>query len=161
MKELLERITSYNLFNYLFPGVLFVVFSKGITTYSFVQENLIVGAFVYYFIGLVVSRFGSLLMEPFLKKLEFIKFSDYKEFISASKKDPKIDLLSEANNMYRTLSSLFILLLLLKFYELVESKLPILKNWNSYILIAMLLFMFLFSYRKQTYYITKRVQGES
>ena len=161
MKELLDKITSYNLFNYLFPGVLFAVFSKEITAYSFVQENLIIGAFVYYFIGLGVSRFGSLFIEPFLRKLSFLKFSDYKEFISASKKDPKIDLLSESNNMYRTLSSLFILLLLLKFYEFIESKLPILKDFNSYILVAMLLFMLLFSYRKQTHYITKRVQGES
>lgn len=158
MKELLEKITSYNLFNYLFPGVLFAVFSKEITTYSFLQENLIIGAFVYYFIGLVVSRFGSLLVEPFLKKLSFLKFANYKEFVSASKKDPKIELLSEANNMYRTLSSLFILLLLLKIYEFIESKFLILRDWNSYIFIVILLSIFLFSYRKQTNYIIKRVQ---
>ena len=161
MKELLDKISSYNLFNYLFPGILFAVLSNEITTYSFLQENLIIGIFVYYFIGLVISRFGSLLIEPILRKLSFLKFADYKEFISASKKDSKIELLSEINNMYRTLSSLFILLLLLKLYELIESKLPILKDCNSYIILVLLLFMFLFSCRKQTNYITKRIKSNN
>lgn len=159
MKDLLDKLSSYNLFNYLFPGVLFAVLSKEITTYSFLQENLVTGAFVYYFIGLVVSRFGSLLIEPILRKLSFLKFADYKDFISASQKDSKIELLSEINNMYRTLTSLFILLILLKIYELIESKFLILKDWNSYILLALLLFMFLFSYRKQTNYIIKRIKS--
>lgn len=159
MKELLDKISSYNLFNYLFPGILFAVLSKEITTYSFLQENLIIGGFVYYFIGLVVSRIGSLIIEPILRKLSFLKFADYKDFISALQKDSKIELLSEINNMYRTLTSLFILLILLKVYELIESNLPILKDWNSYILLALLLFMFLFSYRKQTTYIIKRIKS--
>ncbi len=159
MKELLDKISSYNLFNYLFPGILFAVLSKEITTHSFLQENMIIGVFVYYFIGLVISRIGSLILEPILRKLSFLKFADYKDFISASQKDSKIELLSEINNMYRTLTSLFVLIILLKVYELIESKLPILKDWNSYILIALLLFMFLFSYRKQTNYIIKRINS--
>lgn len=158
MKELLDKISSYNIFNYLFPGILFAVISKEITAYSFLQDNFIIGAFVYYFIGLVVSRFGSLFIEPLLKKLSFLKFADYKDFVSSSKKDAKIELLSEINNMYRTLSSMFALLLLLKLYELIESKAPILKDWSTYILLALLLVMFLFSYRKQTNYITKRIK---
>lgn len=68
MKDLLDKISSYNLFNYLFPGILFAVISKEFTSYSLLQDNLIVGAFIYYFIGLVVSRFGSLVIEPASKK---------------------------------------------------------------------------------------------
>lgn len=159
MKDLLDKLSSYNLFNYLFPGVLFAVLSKEITTYSFLQENLITGVFVYYFIGLVVSRFGSLLIEPILRKLSFLKFADYKDFISASQKDSKIELLSEINNMYRTLTSLFILLILMKVYGMIESKLSILREWHVYILLALLLIIFLLSYRKQTNYITERINS--
>ena len=159
MKELLDKISSYNLFNYLFPGALFAVISNKTTTYSFLQENFIVGLFVYYFIGLVASRFGSLLIEPTLKKIAFLKFADYNEFVSASKKDTKIDLLSEVNNMYRTLCSMFTLLLLLKIYELIDSKIPALKDWNTHFLLLVLLIMFLLAYRKQTNYITKRIKS--
>jgi hypothetical protein len=69
MKDLIEKLSSYNLFNYLFPGVIFAVISEKMTSYSFLQDDIIVGVFVYYFIGLVVSRFGSLFLEPVLKKI--------------------------------------------------------------------------------------------
>jgi len=159
MKDLLEKLSSYNLFNYLFPGIVFVVILKGTTSYSLLQENLVIGVFVYYFVGLVISRFGSLVIEPFLRKLTFLKFADYKEFVDASKKDEKIEVLSEVNNMYRTLCAMFILLIILKFYEWMETKAPIIKDWSNWIVITLLLFMFLFSYRKQTQYITKRIKA--
>ncbi len=161
MKELLDKISSYNLFNYLLPGVLFVIILDKFTTYSFVQDNLIIGAFVYYFVGLVISRFGSLVIEPILKKNHFLKFADYTNFVSASKKDLKIEILSEINNMYRTLFSMFVLLLLFSAYQSFELKFPNLGQWNPYIVIILLLVMFLFSYRKQTEYIKKRIEANN
>lgn len=157
MKEILDKLSSYNLFNYLFPGILFAIFAEEITHYSFIQPDLIIGAFLYYFIGLVVSRFGSLVIEPFFKKVGLLKFADYEEFITAAKKDSKIEVLSEANNMYRTLSSVFISLLILKIYELIEAKVQILSVWSLYILVVLLLVIFICSYKKQTKYIFKRI----
>ena len=161
MKEALEKISSYNLFNYLLPGVLFSVILKQLNIYSFVQEDHIIGAFVYYFIGLVISRFGSLIIEPLLKKVSFLKFADYKDFVSASNKDPKVNILSEANNMYRTFSSMFVLLLLFKLYKIAEYYYPALKEWNLLILTILLLSMFLYSYKKQTNYIEKRIKANN
>jgi len=159
MNDLLSKISSYNLFNYLLPGVLFVFILKNISGYSFIQENIIVGAFIYYFIGLIVSRFGSLVVEPLLKKISFLKFTDYKDFVVASKEDDVINTLSEANNMYRTFCSLFILLLLFKIYGIIALKFPWLCVYNIYILLILLLIMFLLSYQKQTKYITKRIKS--
>lgn len=118
------------------------------------------GAFVYYFIGIIISRFGSLVIEPILKKFSFIKLADYEEFVSASKNDPKITILSETNNMYRTFSSMLILLSLLKLYELIGYKLPVLEENNVLVLIVLLFIMFVYSYRKQTNYITKRIRSK-
>lgn len=159
MKEILDKITSYNLFNYLLPGVIFVVILDKFTIYSLTQENLVIGAFVYYFIGLVISRFGSLIIEPFLKLVSFLKFSDYADFVSASKTDPKVEAFSEVNNMYRTFTTMFVLLLLLKGYESLSIKIPILSEYTPLILVVGLFIMFLFSYKKQTGYITKRVKA--
>ncbi len=64
MKELLDRLSSYNLFNYLLPGVVFAIVAKSVTSYNFLQDDIFVGAFTYYFIGLVVSRVGSTILEP-------------------------------------------------------------------------------------------------
>lgn len=157
MKNLLDKISSYNLFNYLLPGIIFSVLAGKLTHRSFIQEDIVVGAFVYYFIGLVISRFGSLIIEPILRRVSFLKFAGYKDFVAASREDEKLEILSEANNTYRTLSALFVILLLLILLEPIENIYPTIKNWNTIILVILLLIMFLFSYRKQTEYITMRV----
>ncbi len=158
MKEILSKISSYNLFNYLLPGVIFAIIASKTARYSFIQQDIVTGLFLYYFIGMVVSRFGSLVIEPLLKKLSFLQFANYKDFVVASKNDKKIELLSEVNNTYRTLCSLFTLLLLLKLYEKIESYCSVLKDYNAFILTILLLAMFLLSYRKQTSYIAKRIK---
>jgi sterol desaturase/sphingolipid hydroxylase (fatty acid hydroxylase superfamily) len=159
MKDILNKLSSYNIFNNLFPGILFVLIADVITSYSFIQKDIVLGIFLYYFIGLVISRIGSIIIEPFLKFTSFIHFKDYKDFVKAEKEDPKIDLLSEVNNMYRTLCSLFLMLLLLLVFEKIAMIWAFL-NYNSLIiLIIALLVLFMFSYRKQSKYISDRIDS--
>lgn len=160
MNELLAKISSYNLFNYLLPGVLFVALAEIWTSYSFSQENLLIAAFVYYFIGMVISRVGSLIIEPLLKRVKFVEFAEYADFVKVSSADTKIEILSEANNSYRTLSALFVSLGVLKIFSLVGAKFPSLVGWGDSTLIVLLLILFLYSYRKQTAYITKRIRAK-
>ena len=74
MNELLSKLSSYNLFNYLLPGVVFSITVEAWTTYSITRGDLLSDAFVFYFAGLVISRIGSLLVEPALKKAAFRYF---------------------------------------------------------------------------------------
>jgi len=157
MKEIIDKISSYNLFNYLLPGVLFVVISDKFTNYSFIQENIIIGVFVYYFAGLVISRVGSLIIEPIFRKINFLNFANYSDFVIVSKKDQKIEIFSETNNMYRTFCSVFILILLVKLYESFGSSISFFVQYELHILVLSLLVIFLLSYRKQTQYINNRI----
>jgi hypothetical protein len=157
MTDLIQKISSYNLFNYLLPGILFSVALEKFGLVAFDHENLVIEAFVFYFIGLSISRFGSLITEPILKKIKFLKFALYKDFISASKKDPQIEIFSEANNTYRTLTSMIILLILLKAYSEFELLFPMLIAWRLWFLLVLLFIIFLYSYKKQTDYISKRI----
>ena len=159
MKDIIDKISSYNIFNYLFPGVLFVIIAKHLTDYNFVQEDNLLGAFLYYFIGMVISRFGSVIIEPILKKMKFLKFREYNRYVNASKKDPKLELLSEVNNTYRTLNSMMISLLFLKIYNSIETKFEFDSSVSLIILTILVFILFIFSYRKQTNYITKRIDA--
>ncbi len=159
MKDLLDKLSSYNIFNYLFPGVVFVVLASKLTSYNFVQQDILVGAFLYYFIGLVISRIGSIFIEPILKFIKFLKFADYKRFVKASKIDTRIDTLSEVNNMYRTICSLFLILIAIKGFEWLSLKWLFLAERKIETLTVSLFLLFLFSYRKQTNYITKRIDA--
>lgn len=160
MNELLNKLSSYNVFNYLLPGIVFSFLASEMFHYPVPQRDIFTGAFLCYFLGLVVSRFGSLVIEPLLKFFSFVKFAEYEDFVAASQKDSKLEVLSEVNNTYRTLASLFALLLLLKLYVGFEDKVaPNLKKWDFTFLGILLLLMFLFSYRKQTSFITKRIKA--
>lgn len=159
MKEIIEKISSYNIFNYLFPGVVFAILATKFTDLNLTFDNLFLGAFAYYFIGLVISRFGSVFIEPFLKLTRIVKFEDYIDFVAVSKSDNKLEILSEANNMYRTLVSMFLLLFLIFGFNILADKWEFLKNNQDIILLTFLFFLFLLSYRKQTNYITKRIKA--
>lgn len=159
MKDLFDKLSTYNIFNYLLPGVVFVAISDSITRYSLVQEDLLIAIFLYYFVGLVISRIGSIIIEPILKKVKFLHFSLYREYVCASEKDKLIVTLSEANNMYRTFCALFLCLLLLKLYETIAVLFPCINEWTPIITVSGLLLLFVFSYKKQTTYISERVNN--
>lgn len=157
MKEIVTKLTTYNIFNYLFPGVLYAFFIKEFFSINIIQKDLLIGFFVYYFIGSVISRIGSIFIERVLKKINFIKFVNYSDFISASQKDSKIKELSEQNNMYRTLLSLFFCLLITKLIILGTAKIEWLKEHLIIITLSSLFLIFLFAYKKQTKYVTDRI----
>lgn len=157
MKDIIEKLSSYNIFNYLLPGILFMALGDQLTSFSLIQNNLFVGMFLFYFVGMIISRIGSLTVEPFLKCIGFVRFSSYNDYVEASKSDPKLELFSEQNNVYRTLCSLSILLILLKIYDKNKDLLPWNTDTSFLILMAGILVLFLFSYRKQTKYIVHRV----
>lgn len=157
MENIIEKLSSYNIFNYLLPGVIFVVFCKQYADIDIVQDDILVGFFLYYFIGLIISRVGSLVIEPLFKQVGFIKLASYENYLKASKDDPKIDVLNEMNNVYRTLIALFIISLATLGYKYAASAFPPLERYAGYIWSIFLLVLFLCSYSKQSRYITKRV----
>jgi len=159
MKDILEKLSTYNIFNYLLPGVIFVIIAREFSGCNFIQNEIVLSAFLYYFIGMIISRFGSLIIEPFLKKIAFLKFEDYKNYVITSKKDTKIELLSEVNNTYRTICSMCVMLIILNIYSVFNSNKNVSIEPDFYIIISIILIMFLFAYRKQTNYITKRIQS--
>ncbi len=159
MKEIIEKLSSYNIFNYLLPGIVFSILTSKFTSTNLIFDNLVIGVFLYYFIGLVISRVGSVIIEPLLKWIKFLKFADYKDFVSVSKTDNKLEILSEANNMYRTFVSMFSILFLIIGFQRLSEFFIIFKNNQDLILLAVLFVLFLFSYRKQTDYITKRIKA--
>jgi len=158
MNDFLDKISSYNLFNYLFPGVVFCLIVDKYFSYTLIQDDIVVGVFLYYFVGLIISRIGSIIIEPILKKIGFVKFAEYKDFISASKNDPKIEVLSEINNMYRTIISLFISIGFVAIFETLKTKWPFIDTFSIEIIITVIIIMFLMAYKKQTDYVCKRVE---
>lgn len=157
MNELLDKLTSYNIFNHLLPGSIFAYCADRYFVPGILPEDLLMAAFLYYFLGVVVSRFGSLILEPLLRRAKALNFSQYEDFVAASKADEKLEVLVETANMYRTFASLFILLFLLGGYISVESRYPIMAPYRGFISCLVLGVLFFVSYLKQSQYVSDRV----
>jgi len=157
MEELLKKLSSYNIFNYLFPGVIFIYAAKELEAFDLMNQELVIVAFLAYFLGLIISRLGSTIVEPLLKKIKFVKFEAYPDFLKAEQNDPKITIFSEQNNMYRTLISLFFCILLMFIYTSYRPNLNWSYDLDVLLLVIIFLIIFLFSYQKQTNYISKRI----
>ncbi len=161
LEKIIEKIASYNIFNYILPGIIFSFLLKIFLNINLDSNVIYKDFFTYYFIGLIISRVGSLIIEPCLIKINFIKYAAYPDYIKASKKDNKIETFLEINNMYRTFSSAILILIFVKSYLLLESKSPYFYNHRIALFLILLLILFTFSYKKQTDYIRKRITNAS
>ena len=157
MSDLLNKITSYNIFNNLFPGALFVFVSNYLGLFSVTESNVIVELFIYYFIGMTISRFGSVIIEPAFKKIGIVNYAPYSDYVSAASADPKIDILLEVNNTYRTLVALFVLLLLVFAGNRLSVYFGASQNIVNSVLLVSVFLLYVCSYRKQTSFIRERV----
>lgn len=156
MDMFFEKISSYNILNYLIPGAVLETFVKFLFGITLAPQDIIPSVVFFYFLGLVASRFGSLFLEPVLKFLRLVPPHNYKEFLKSAKKDPKLEVLSEANNMYRTFFSIFTLLALVMFFS--KNSFTLLES--PYIAVAGFAWvMFFLSYRKQSFFIQKRIRA--
>lgn len=162
MNDILNKISSYNIINNLLPGILFVILLKYFVGYDLLQKEILLSLFLYYFIGMTIGRISSIIFEPLLKKMRFVKFIEYNLYVDACKKDEKINILVESNNLYRVIFTLLITLVLTKLYDFLQKKLLFFsENTENYLLLILLSTIYLYSYRKQTNYIKKRVNANN
>lgn len=157
MSNIIEKLGAYQILTNLLPGIFFSLCLEFLFDISLPTENIVEDIVIYYFIGFIISRIGSLIIEPFLKKINFIKFAPYNEFVKALKKDSKIDTLSELNNFLRSLLTSVTLLPLVKLGQELSIKCPCLSEFYVWIILIVIFLLFLFSYQKQTNYVRKRV----
>ena len=92
MESLLSKISAYHLISYALTGLLLTscyVVLHGLSP-SF-GTAVTFGAV--YLVGLLVSRIGSVLMESPLKKIGFIQYAEYPDFVEAENIDSKVSCL--------------------------------------------------------------------
>lgn len=158
MDKVIEKLSAYNIFTNLFPGVVYCFLVDKFFGIPLVQNDLVVAVFLYYFCGMVISRFSSVALEPLLKITHFVKFSDYKKYVAALTEDEKIAVLLETSNAYRSVAALLVCVLATGGWVTIVSNFPSIEGYTHYILLVFLLALFLFAYRKQTQYIVARVE---
>lgn len=164
LNTLLDRISAYDFFNNLVPGILYCIAVDKYLNYSLLGDSLWANICICYVAGICISRVGSCLEDKLIKSYskyhiqEFLKRAPYNKYLEAEKKESKITLLNTVNNTYRSLMALALCYYITVFYQYTLGALiysPILKQ----LFIATGLFaLFAYSVKKQTRYIRKCVQ---
>ena len=89
MENILEKLDSYNILNNLLPGVILDYLLKKMLGFDLVEGSILENLFLYYFLGMIVSRIGSHVIEPICKKIKWVNKNNRKkpyELFSSYKK---------------------------------------------------------------------------
>lgn len=159
MEKVVEKLDSYNILNNLLPGVVMVFLLRKELGINLVDDNMVEILFISYFVGMIISRVGSLVVEPICRIVKLVDHVTYEDFIRASKGDDKIELLSETNNSYRSFLTVGIIVLMGKLCVFLATKVSIPSSAVDIIMILVIIIVFACAYRKQTDYIVKRVSN--
>lgn len=162
LKFFIEKLSRYNFLTNILPGTILCLILTYCVGYNFlISDNWYLQGVIFYFIGIVNNRFGSLVIENLLKKMKVIRFTSYEDFVQAEIKDSKIAILSTDNNTFRSCVSLSILSIMALLFKVLENNCTVVANFDckykTLVLMILILVLFVFSYRKQTAYVNKRV----
>ena len=156
MESLLSKISAYHLISYALTGLILCgiyAFAHGMD----INSHPVVIFGIVYLVGLTVSRIGSIFVESILRKIGFIKYADYKDFVRAEVADPKVSGLAEQSAFYRTLSTGFLTLTILSLFDRLPKEKVAFEGWVETTVYAVLMILFALSYRKQSDFVAQRV----
>lgn len=159
LKLVIDKLSQYNFLTNILPGTVLCVILKYLVGYDLIPDDYYQAGIVFYFVGMVNSRVGSLVIEPILKAISWVKFAPYSEFLRAEKEDAKLTILSQENNVFRSYISLMFISIWGYIYKNCSLDLRLSLNNESLVLIVILFVLFLFAYKKQTSFVRKRVEN--
>lgn len=158
ISDLSKKISRYEIMTNLIPGfVMYAIFTRLGYEISFGSE-IWLQICVCYILGLINGRFSSLVIEGVCRTCKFVKWRGYDLYNNAKTERPFIAALQESANMYRSFASLFLLALLAVFYKWMCCNCSWICDNGYWIVLILLFFLFLFSYRKQVNeYVVKNI----
>lgn len=157
ISKISEKISRYEIINNLIPGTA-LCFILSYIGYPILDYSASVCVMICYLVGLINSRFSSLIIEWLCRKTKLIKWRDYSLYNSAKKERPFVGTLQEIANMYRSFVSVSLISLIAYVIQRILPQCVFLQNNGIWILIVLLLVLFFFSYRKQVNeYVVKNI----
>ena len=168
LKLITEKISSYDLFNNLYPGVIFCYLLKLMFNTNILSDDLFENLVIFYFVGMVLSRIGSVIIEPLMKKIKInniplLRYVAYSDYDRARTEKPLLPIFVEANNTYRTLLSCFVCAFVYKTFVFINDVLInfnflFFQNNKDWFILIFFIWLFAKSFVKQSGYISKNVE---
>ncbi len=159
MEKFIEKLTKYHFISYLIPGGLIVFVEQFFLGISVLSDNTFINFCIIYILGLIASRIGAIIIEPFYKWTHIVSYADYSDFVKAEKIDSKIQDLLEINNLYRSILGTILFIGIISIYQNFSQYCVWIADHPLFITCIILFIVFSFAFRKQTSLIKKRVEA--
>lgn len=158
--ESTQKLTKYEILTNLVPGTV-LCYILNYIGFSLLSADWWFNVVLFYIVGLANSRFSSIVIEWICRKLKIVESRKYEQYNKVKESKPFVATLQETANMYRSLSSVFILATLAKLYKVVSGEWYWLDIVLPWVVLLGLVALFLLSYRKQVKYIIKQIDSEN
>ncbi len=158
--ENLIKISAYEWFNHFFPGVLFISYLIWSQNLYLNPANIADGVILFcdiYFVGLVISRLGSLIVQPIAKRIKLIEWST--GYYEAEKNDPKLKTLLKDFNLFRNVIATDLLCIFVTTYQIIVGQIERSVAISTIVVEIVILVIFLASYQHQSKYIINRINN--
>ena len=105
METLVNSISRYQIVINLIPGYIFVLLLERYANIHLFNGEIVDGIFISYFVGVIIGRIGSLIIENTMKKISkpYKHAPEYASKIKAEKNDLKIETIDKQCTIYRNL----------------------------------------------------------
>lgn len=157
VNNLLERLSKYDWFTILLPGIFFTLLSKyaGIALDA---KNWYEKISIAFFAGIVCSRIGATIVEWIARRKTLALFSGYEDYLEWIDSNPEsAQMLIRNANWFRSLTGMMLLLISLKATTVICAMLHTSTCTLEYIAMLGLLILFADSYRRQLSFIKRRI----
>lgn len=86
LKLVIDKLSQYNFLTNILPGTVLCIILKYLVGYDLIPDDYYQAGIVFYFVGMVNSRVGSLVIEPILKAISWVKFAPIQSFCEQKRK---------------------------------------------------------------------------
>lgn len=152
-----DKLDAYNLVANLVPGAA-LTYALHFSEFPTPSPDDI-GAFllVAFVAGVTANRLGSLILDPLLRKLRFLKLKDYRSFLIREKDDQKLDALVANSGLYRTFFTAGAIYLIALMSSSATAYLTRQGLITAFVIGGMV--VFLFAFKKEDGYIHSRIEA--
>lgn len=158
-ERILEKISSYNFLNYIIPGtILSIILNKVYGWDVLYRDNWYLSCIIFYFVGMLNGRVGSLIVEPIVIRCFNVDRVSYGEYVKAERIDHKIAVLDSQKNVYRSFLSMSIILICVELIDGLQINCDELLELRMLIFLFLLIIIFIVSYAKQSRYVCNRIR---
>lgn len=154
IKLIIDRVSSYQFFNFVYPGLLLSGVFDIYDVVDVFSLNIWYVLLISYSLGMLASRIGSIVIENIFVCCKWMERFDYDEFNKAEKSNSKVSLHLEISNMFRTISATSLLILIARVANCIYDfgfSMP----WGIVLIVLAIFILFCFSFTKQYEYLKK------